>query len=452
MAYPVLPEKETAHMRGEQIAGYRILARLGCGGCGCVYLGQHPRLINRFVAIKIFTGNVESEEEQTRFLREAFLLDQLRHPHILPILDIGIEADRLRGSLPYLITEYAPNGSLRDRLEARAGPLRLEEALPILSQVGKALQYAHAHDVVHCDLKPENILFTEEGQALLADFGIAAILSSAQTEQGGLMGTVEYMAPEQFDNKVSTKSDQYALGCIAYELFTGRLPFRAHDRSALMYQHLSVAPLPPRQLNSALPQPIDQAILKALAKDREDRYPDVAAFLAALHRRAPAFHLGRSPLPHIPQVEREERPLLWRLWPIRRPLSAFRRATHALPLALRRRLLPLRHAHDWSVIVAGPLSFSLIPFGFFQLERKSDIVPVALTALGVFFLFGYMLTLIIRSCRARDWKWALPLWILLVFFLISFHPAVFWSGLFWLSSGCSVIAGILYGWEHAPGR
>ena len=217
-------------MRGEHIAGYRILARLGCGGCGCVYLGQHLRLSNRFVAIKIFTGNVESEEEQTRFLQEAFLLNQLRHPHILPILDSGIEADRLRGDLPYLITEYAPNGSLRDRLEARAGPLRLKEALPILSQIGKALQYAHEHGVVHCDLKPENILFTEEGQALLADFGIAAILSSAKTQQGGVMGTLEYMAPEQFDDKVSTKSDQYALGCIAYELFTGRLPFRARDR------------------------------------------------------------------------------------------------------------------------------------------------------------------------------------------------------------------------------
>ena len=439
-------------MRGEHIAGYRILARLGCGGCGCVYLGQHLRLSNRFVAIKIFTGNVESEEEQTRFLQEAFLLNQLRHPHILPILDSGIEADRLRGDLPYLITEYAPNGSLRDRLEARAGPLRLKEALPILSQIGKALQYAHEHGVVHCDLKPENILFTEEGQALLADFGIAAILSSAKTQQGGVMGTLEYMAPEQFDDKVSTKSDQYALGCIAYELFTGRLPFRARDRSALMYQHLGVAPLPPRQLNPALPQPIDQAILKALAKDREDRYPDVAAFLAALHRGAPAFRRGRSPLPNIAQVERDERPLFWRLLPIRRPLSVVRQGAHALPLALRRRLLPLKHTHDWSVIVAGPFSFSLLPFGVIQLERKIDLVPLVLTALGVFFLFGYMLTLIIRSCRARDWKWAFALEILLVFFLISFHPAVFWSGLFWLSSGLNVIGGIVYGWEHAPDR
>jgi hypothetical protein len=219
-----------------------------------------------------------------------------------------------------------------------------------------------------------------------------------------------------------------------------------------MYQHLSVAPLPPRQLNPALPQPIDQAILKALAKDREDRYPDVAAFLAALHRGAPALRRGRSPLPNITQVERDERPLFWRLLPIRRPLSVFRQVAHALPLALRRRLLPLKHTHDWSVIFAGPLSFSLLPFGIIQLERKIDLVPLVLTALGVFFLFGYMLTLIIRSCRARDWKWALALEILLVFFLISFHPAVFWSGLFWLSSGLSVIGGIVYGWEHAPDR
>ncbi len=439
-------------MRGEQIAGYRVLTRLGCGGFGCVYLGQHPRLINRFVAIKVFTGNVESEEEQARFLQEALLLDQLRHPHILPILDIGIEEDRLRGSLPYLITEYAPNGSLRDRLEAIPGPLSPKEALPILSQVGKALQYAHEHDVVHCDLKPENILFTAQRQALLADFGIAAILSSAKTKQGGLVGTLEYMAPEQFDDKVSTKSDQYALGCIAYELLTGQQPFSAHDRSALMYQHLSVAPLPPRQLNPALPQHIDQAILKALAKDREDRYPDVAAFLAALHRASPVFLRGRVPLPDITQVEREGRSLFWQLQPIRRPLSAFQQVAHVLPLALRGRRVPQKRTHDWSVILVGPLGFSLIPLGLIQLKRTGEVLPLALTVLGVLFIFGYILSLIIRSCRARDWKWTLPLGAFLGFFVLSFIPPVFWSGLFLLSSGLCVIAGIVYGWEHAPGR
>lgn len=202
---------------GEQINNYRIEAEIARGGFGVVYRGSHLHF-QRTVAIKLLDMQRHfSGEEQEQFRQEAKLLEQLKHPHILPLHDFGIA----QGDLPaYLITEFAPNGSLARRLKLSDTMLSLDEILTMLSQIGKALSYAHAHNIIHRDLKPDNILFNEKGEALLADFGIAVVLDADRTKQVGGAGTPPYMAPEQFGGLINPQSDQYALGVIAYELVT----------------------------------------------------------------------------------------------------------------------------------------------------------------------------------------------------------------------------------------
>src|SRR6266851_1269779 len=206
----------------------------------------------------------------------------LKHRHIMPIIDVGIFE-----GLPYLVVDYAQNGSLRDRLRRHPSPrpLPLDEALTILRQVGQALQYAHGMNIVHRDLKPENILFNAKDEALLADFNIATLLETAKTKSIDIIGSPLYMAPEQFEGTVSKRSDLYALGCIAYELVTGRPPFNAPSAFALGLKHKNEDPHPPVHLNPHLPRHIEQAILKALAKERADRHINVAAFVTALQQR-----------------------------------------------------------------------------------------------------------------------------------------------------------------------
>lgn len=280
---------------GMIIGSYKVVSFLAGGGFGAVYKGQHAILTERIVAIKVLrTVLLNSQEERKNFIQEAQTLEQLKHHYVLPIIDVGIQVD-----MPFLITEYAEHGSLRDRLKRQPQrPLPLSEALTILSQVGQALQYAHQKNIIHRDLKPENILFNAKGEALLADFGIATVLATGSVRYVEATGTPAYMAPEQFRGKVSKESDQYALGCIAYELFTGSRPFNAPDFVAMAFQHATEPPVPPRQLNPQLPFSIEQAILKAMAKERKDRYPDVAAFIAAI--QPPPVQRVPNPVPAPP--------------------------------------------------------------------------------------------------------------------------------------------------------
>ena len=268
---------------GTQVGNYRIVEIINSGNFGSVYKGKHLHFEHDpVVAIKLPRATLHTEAECNEFIQEAQLQRQLRHPHILPILDAGFQ-----DGISYLVTMYAVGGSLRDRLGKRSGqPLPLDEALVILTQVGQALHYAHQHQppVAHRDLKPDNILFDEQGNVLLADFGIAVLLSSIHTKLVGFGGTLSYMAPEQFEGLASPKSDQYALGCIAYELVAGRKVFSIPDPgpNAWWFHHAKVEPVPPRQYNPQLPAHIEQAILMAISKDRVKRHRDVAAFIQAM--------------------------------------------------------------------------------------------------------------------------------------------------------------------------
>jgi len=281
---------------GTQIGNYRVTSQLASGGFGSVYLAQHVILSGRIAAFKVLHAvYLSAPHERESFFQEAQLLEKLKHAYILPILDVGL----YQNMVPYIIAEYAQHGSLRERIQRGNGrPLPIGEVLTILSQVGEALQHAHQQNIIHRDLKPENILFNTQDVALLADFGIATALTTASVKVGQVAGTPLYMAPEQFRGMASKESDQYGLACIAYELLTGSTPFVAADFMAMAYQHVHEQPKSPRQLNPALPMHMEQAIMKALSKERHDRYPNVTAFIAAL--QSPSVQQIPPPPPPYP--------------------------------------------------------------------------------------------------------------------------------------------------------
>jgi serine/threonine protein kinase len=277
---------------GKQIGNYRIVAPIAAGAYGTVYRAEHTVLAGRVVAIKMLHAYLGSNGERSDFLQEAQLLELVNHPNMLPIHDAGFF-----NGIPYLVTSYASGGSLRERLQRqRSEPLALQEALTILTQVGMALHHAHQEGIVHRDLKPENILFNDQGEALLADFGLASTLSTASMRQTSHVGgTPPYMAPEQFKGSICRESDQYALGCIAYEILTGRRPFSAPDFISMGFKHTTEPPVAPSEYNPHLPRHVEQAILKAMAKQRTERHADVLAFLAALQPQGKLAALKKLP-------------------------------------------------------------------------------------------------------------------------------------------------------------
>src|SRR5436309_14001063 len=274
-----LMPKENSYI-GKQIGNYRIIEELASGSYGRVYKGVHIFLSKRVVAIKVLQRMyLGSQKEREGFLQEAQFLELLKHPHILPIYDVGID-----DGIPYFVAEYAPNGSLRDLLQQRyPHPLPADEAVSMLMQIGQALYHAHQQNIIHRDLKPENILFNAKGEALLADFGIAVVLETPQTSPVNIIGSPLYMAPEQFDGMVSQRSDQYALACIGYEMLTTHNPFVGQNAFTMAFKHKLADPLVPSHFNPELPLTVERAILKGMSRERSDRYPDMPTFIAALH-------------------------------------------------------------------------------------------------------------------------------------------------------------------------
>jgi tetratricopeptide (TPR) repeat protein len=298
----------------KQVGNYRVVKQISTRGAfGSVYLGKHIVFRDRPpVAIKLLHKHL-AEKEQQGFLQEARFLEMLKHEHILPIIDAGIENEN---GVLYLIAHYASSGSLRDHIQQESPkPLSIEEAMTILSQIGKALHYAHQWNIVHLDLKPDNILFNAEGRALLADFGIAVLLEEAITQSVDPMGTPAYMAPEQFEGKASKKSDQYALGCIAYELLTGRRPFFISRDVQMQWpawrnQHMNIIPPPPTQFNLNIPKHVEQAILKAMEKQMDNRHASISAFLDALGISLPQGNVSILSQMEVPNVSSPTRSAL----------------------------------------------------------------------------------------------------------------------------------------------
>jgi WD40 repeat protein/tRNA A-37 threonylcarbamoyl transferase component Bud32 len=275
-----------ADLTGKDIGRYHIVARLGQGGMAEVYKAFDNRL-QREVAVKVIRKDAIAatfyDDLMKRFAREAWALARLSHSNIVKVHDYGEYEDS-----PYLVMEYLPGGTLS--LKARGKPMPWQEAAALLSPIARALECAHEEGILHRDVKPANILLTKQGQPMLSDFGIAKILDNQTgmqlTGTNTGIGTPEYMAPEQWTGKPVPQTDIYALGVVFYELVTGRRPYTADTPLAVMQKQLT-DPLPrPRLYNPVLPEPVEQVLFKALAKDAKDRYASMTEFAGVLERMA----------------------------------------------------------------------------------------------------------------------------------------------------------------------
>ena len=263
----------------EAIGRYRIEKELGQGGMSVVYLARDPYMKRR-VAIKILPRHYAAENGfLLRFQREAQVIASLEHPAIVPVHDFG-EHD----GQPYIVMRYMPGGSLADRL--KRGPLGLAEAARILDRLAPALDEAHAQGIIHRDLKPGNILFDQCDRAYLCDFGLvkfSEISATPLTSSGGVVGTPAYMSPEQARG-VSTldgRTDVYSLGVILYEMLTGDKPYHADTPMGLAMKHV-LEPVPRiLERRPDLPPDCEAVITRALAKEREGRFPTATALAAA---------------------------------------------------------------------------------------------------------------------------------------------------------------------------
>jgi len=250
-----------------------------------VYKAYQPRL-EREVALKFIRPELATDVEfRGRFEHEAQAIARLSHPNIVHVYDFGEEGNRY-----YLVMEYIPGQTLKERLEALrivGKTMDWNEVCRIISQIAAALDYAHQQGIIHRDVKPANIMLTPDGRALLNDFGIAKMLGTSQTltQTGGTIGTPAYMSPEQIrgdKEQLGSASDLYSLGIVLYEMLTGRVPFAADTPLAVLYKHLH-DPIPlPRTLAPALPEATERVLLKSLAKDPADRYPDGQSLAQAL--------------------------------------------------------------------------------------------------------------------------------------------------------------------------
>jgi peptide/nickel transport system substrate-binding protein len=263
---------------GQQLGNYRLVSLLGQGGYAEVYLGQHVRFKQQ-AAIKVLHAHL-SEQEAQHFQQEAETIATLAHPSIIRVLDFDVQ-----DGIPFLVIDYAPHGSLRQRYP-KGSLVPLPVIVSSVKQVAEALHYAHEQKFIHRDVKPENMLVGKRQEILLSDFGIATLAhstSSLSTSAEGTSGTLAYMAPEQIEGHPRPASDQYALGVVVYEWLCGERPFEG-SVSELIAQQLSMPPKPLRERMPEIPAEIEQVVLRALAKDPKARFASVKDFAEALEQ------------------------------------------------------------------------------------------------------------------------------------------------------------------------
>jgi serine/threonine protein kinase len=254
-----------ADRTGQHLGNYHLVRLLGQGGFAEVYLGEHVHLGTE-AAIKLLHTQLAVEDTDA-FRQEARTIARLVHPHIVRVFDFGIE-----GETPFLVMDYAPNGTLRKR-HPKGVALPLPTILSYVKQVADALQYAHDEHFIHRDIKPENLLVGRRQEVLLSDFGMA------------------YMAPEQIQGKPRPASDQYSLAIVVYEWLSGERPFHG-SFTEMVGQHLSVLPPPLREKDPTISPDVEHVVMAALAKDPKERFASIQAFAIALEQ---ASELEQSP-------------------------------------------------------------------------------------------------------------------------------------------------------------
>jgi predicted Ser/Thr protein kinase len=266
---------------GTEIAGYRIEGLIGRGGMSVVYLAEHVRL-GRKVALKLLSAELaENEKFRERFLRESQIAASIDHPNIVPIYD----ADEAEGTL-FIAMRYVEGTDLGAAIRSQA-PLEPARVVSLVSQIAGALDAAHVHGLVHRDVKPGNVLLTREDHVYVADFGLTkrALSVSGLTETGQLVGTIDYIAPEQAKGApIDGRADVYSLGCLAYECLTGEVPFERDTEVAVLWAHVQESPPKLSATHPELPTRVDGVIARAMAKKPDDRYPTAGELAGDLGR------------------------------------------------------------------------------------------------------------------------------------------------------------------------
>ena len=259
----------------QRFGHYTLLRLIGKGGFSDVYLGRHIYL-GMYAAIKVMKTHLAGKERR-KFLREARIVASLEHQYIVRVLDFGVKA-----GIPYLVMNYAPNGSLRKQYP-QGTRLPIDTIMYYIQQLNSALMYIHEQGLIHLDIKPDNILLGRNGEILLSDFGIAVVAQKAFfTRMQGFTGTLSYTAPERFHGYVYQASDQYALGVVIYEWLMGERPFRG-SHAQIVRQLMYVAPPPMHTKFPDISYNIEQVVLRSLEKDPRRRFASVQDFVDALN-------------------------------------------------------------------------------------------------------------------------------------------------------------------------
>jgi serine/threonine protein kinase len=283
---------------GSRLGPYEVGELLGRGGMSVVYKGYDATL-DRPAALKVLPAEfLHDVSFVDRLKQEAQLWGRLDHPAIVPVYYSGVEGDH-----PFIAMKFVGGGPLSALIGQ--GPVPLERSLSILKAVAGALDYAHDAGIVHRDVKPANVLLGADGSAYLTDFGIARALAESRGATGGsgIVGTPGYMAPEQARSpRPDPRSDVYSLGCLAYEMLTGKAPFQGDTPMDVMLRHILEAPTPPRALVPALSHAIEKAVLTAMAKDPTKRWPRAGMFVQALDAAAASEGLDTISLSDLPRV------------------------------------------------------------------------------------------------------------------------------------------------------
>jgi tetratricopeptide (TPR) repeat protein/predicted Ser/Thr protein kinase len=294
---------------GENVGPYRITAQLGTGGMATVWKAYHAAL-DRYVALKVLHRSFKEDPQFTaRFQREAKIVAKLTHPHIVPIYDFSEHE-----GMSYLVMRYVEGRTLKAVL--KQDPLAPDKVLDILTPAAEALAYAHRQGVLHRDIKPSNFLIDLEGEVFLTDFGLARMAESTDSTMSRdmMIGTPQYISPEQARGATLDEgTDIYSLGVVLFEMLTGKTPYDADTPYAIIHDHI-FSPLPlPSQFRPDIPETVERVVLKALAKDRDDRYQSVSEMISALEdavvgervEAAPEVEAEVAPHP-VPEVEAVE--------------------------------------------------------------------------------------------------------------------------------------------------
>jgi serine/threonine-protein kinase len=277
-------------LEGASIGNYVVRSKLGEGGMGAVYLGEHP-LIGKKVAVKVLKEELSSNAEVVRrFFNEAKAVNEIHHQNIVDIVDFGKMPSGNGGEIAYIIMEFLEGESLASRL--RSTGLRVPEVVEVMQQACSALAASHNKGIIHRDLKPDNIYLCPRGPTRnfvkVLDFGIAKLTGGdgdhSQTRTGTVMGTPYYMSPEQCEGRrqIDHRSDVYSLGVVMYELLTGRVPFNEEGFGALIVAHLTKMPEPPCSVRPGVPAELDAVVMRALEKDPTRRFQTMDEFSAAI--------------------------------------------------------------------------------------------------------------------------------------------------------------------------